>query len=80
MTSHVASNMTHRGGGAVDAPTIGHFGYRTGQVVRRRVKGHFGRPSTDGLKRADQHFKSANGNGIAHMARILDGATLGAAQ
>ncbi len=59
MTSHVASNMTHRGGGAVDARTMGRFGYRARQVVRRRVEGHFGRPSTDGLKGADQHFKLA---------------------
>lgn len=57
MASHVASDMTHRGGSAVDARTMGHFGYRAGQVVRKRVKGHFGRPSTDGLKRADLHFK-----------------------
>jgi transposase len=90
VTPHVASNMTHQGGSAIDARTTRQAGYRVSQVVRKRIEEHFGWGKTvgrirqtvyRGLKRVDQHFKlTMTASNIVRMARILGGAPQGAAQ
>ena len=81
ITPHVASNVTHQGGSAIDARTTRHPSYRASQVVRKRIEEHFGWGKTvgrirqtvyRGLKRVDQHFKlTMTASNIVRMARIL---------
>ena len=88
VTPHVASNVTHQGGSAVDARTTRHASYRASQVVRKRIEEHFGWGKTvghirqtmyRGLKRVDQHFKlTMMASNIVRMARILSAVPQGA--
>ena len=81
VTPHVASNVTHQGGSAIDGRTTRHAGYRVSQVVRKRIEEHFGWGKTvgrirqtvyRGIKRVDQHFKlTMTASNIVRMARIL---------
>jgi transposase len=83
VTPHVASNVTHQGGSAIDARTTRHASYRASQVVRKRIEEHFGWGKTvggirqtmyRGIKRVDQHFKlTMTASNIVRMARILVG-------
>jgi hypothetical protein len=38
VTPHVARNVTHQGGSAIDGRTTRHAGYRISQVVRKRIE------------------------------------------
>jgi transposase len=88
VTPHVASNVTHQGGSAIDARTTRHPGYAISQVVRKRIEEHFGWGKTvgrirqtvyRGLKRVDQQFKlTMTASNIVRMARILSAAPQGA--
>lgn len=88
VTPHVASNVTHQGGSAIDGRTTRHAGYRASQVVRKRIEEHFGWGKTvghirqtvyRGLKRVDQHFKlTMTASNIVRMARILTALPQGA--
>ena len=88
VTPHVASNVTHQGGSAIDARTTHHAGYKVSQVVRKRIEEHFGWGKTigrirqtvyRGLKRVDQQFKlTMAASNIVRMARILSAAPRGA--
>jgi len=81
VTPHVARNVTHQGGSAIDGRTTRHAGYRVSQVVRKRIEEHFGWGKTvgrirqtvyRGIKRVDQHFKlTMTASNIVRMARIL---------
>jgi transposase len=90
VTPHVASNVTHQGGSAIDGRTTRHAGYRVSQVVRKRIEEHFGWGKTvgrirqtvyRGIKRVDQHFKlTMTASNIVRMARILVSVPHGATQ
>ena len=90
VTPHVASNVAHQGGSAIDGRTTRHAGYRASQVVRKRIEEHFGWGKTighirqtayRGIKRVDQHFKlTMTASNIVRMARILVGVPHGATQ
>jgi len=90
VTPHVASNVTHQGGSAIDGRTTRHAGYAASQIVRKRIEEHFGWGKTvgrirqtvyRGIKRVDQHFKlTMTASNIVRMARILFGAPQGATQ
>jgi transposase len=90
VTPHVASNVAHQGGSAVDARTTRHAGYRASQVVRKRIEEHFGWGKTvgrirqtvyRGLKRVDQQFKlTMTASNIVRLARIMTSAPQGALQ
>jgi transposase len=81
VTPHVASNLTHQGGSAIDGRTTRHAGYRISQNVRKRIEEHFGWGKTvghirqtvyRGIRRVDQHFKlTMTASNIVRMARIL---------
>ena len=81
VTPHVARNVTHQGGSAIDGRTTRHAGYRVSQVVRKRIEEHFGWGKTvgrirqtvyRGIKRVDQHFKlTMTASNVVRMARIL---------
>jgi hypothetical protein len=83
VTPHVAANVTHQGGSAIDGRTTRHASYRASQVVRKRIEEHFGWGKTvgrirqtvyRGLRRVDQHFKlTMTASNIVRMARILVG-------
>lgn len=85
---HVASNVMHQGGSAIDGRTTRHVSYRTSQVVRKRIEEHFGWGKTvgrirqtvyRGIKRVDQHFKlTMTASNIVRMARILNTVAQGA--
>lgn len=88
VTPHVASNLAHQGGSAIDARTTRHAGYRVSQTVRKRIEEHFGWGKTighirqtvyRGIRRVDQHFKlTMTASNIVRMARILCGVPRGA--
>lgn len=88
VTPHVASNVAHQGGSAIDGRTTRHASYRASQVVRKRIEEHFGWGKTvgrirqtvyRGLERVDQHFKlTMTASNIVRMARILGAAPQGA--
>jgi IS5 family transposase len=88
VTPHVASNVTHQGGSAIDGRTTRHGSYRLSQVVRKRIEEHFGWGKTighirqtvyRGLRRVDQHFKlTMTASNIVRMARILSAVPQGA--
>ena len=90
VTPHVASNVTHIGGSAIDGRTTRHSGYVASQVVRKRIEEHFGWGKTigrlrqtvyRGIKRVDQHFKlTMTASNIVRMARILTLPPQGVAQ
>lgn len=90
VTPHVAANVTHQGGSAIDGRTTRHASYRASQVVRKRIEEHFGWGKTvgrirqtvyRGLKRVDQHFKlTMTASNIVRMARILSAVPQGATQ
>lgn len=87
--AHVASNLTRRGGSAIDARTTRHAGYALSQTIRKRIEEHFGWGKTvgrirqtvyRGLRRVDQHFKlTMTASNILRIARMpsvaLQGAT-----
>jgi Transposase DDE domain len=83
VTPHVASNVRHQGGSAIDARTTRHASYRASQVVRKRIEEHFGWGKTvgrirqtvyRGIRRVDQQFKlTMTASNIVRMARILVG-------
>ncbi len=78
VTLHVASNLTHQGGGAIDGRTTRHASYRVSQTVRKRIEEHFGwgkmigrirQTAYRGIKRVDQHFKlTMTASNIVRMA------------
>jgi transposase len=86
----VPSNVTHRGGSAIDGRTTRHASYRASQVVRKRIEEHFGWGKTvgrirqtvyRGLGRVDQQFKlTMTASNIVRMARILVSVPQGATQ
>lgn len=88
VTPHVASNVAHQGGSAIDGRTTRHASYRASQVVRKRIEEHFGWGKTigrirqtvyRGLQRVDQHFKlTMTASNIVRMARILGAVPQGA--
>jgi transposase len=88
VTPHVASNVTHQGGSAIDGRTTRHDSYKVSQVVRKRIEEHFGWGKTigrirqtvyRGLKRVDQHFKlTMTASNIVRMARIPTAVAQGA--
>lgn len=88
VTPHVAANHAQQGGSAIDARTYRHGGYRSSQVIRKRIEEHFGWGKTvgrirqtvyRGIKRVDQHFKlTMTASNIVRMARILAAAPQGA--
>jgi transposase len=90
VTPHVASNVTHQGGSAIDGRTTRHAGYKASQVVRKRIEEHFGWGKTvgrirqtvyRGIRRVDQHFKlTMTASNIVRMARILVSVPQGATQ
>jgi transposase len=90
VTPHVARNVTHQGGSAIDGRTTRHAGYRVSQAVRKRIEEHFGWGKTvgrirqtvyRGIKRVDQHFKlTMTASNIVRMARILVSVPQGATQ
>ena len=90
VTPHVARNVTHQGGSAIDGRTTRHAGYRVSQVVRKRIEEHFGWGKTvgrirqtvyRGIRRVDQHFKlTMTASNIVRIARILVSAPHGAMQ
>jgi transposase len=81
VTPHIASNVAHPGGSAIDARTTRHASYGVSQVVRKRIEEHFGWGKTigrirqtvyRGLERVDQHFKlTMTVSNIVRLARIL---------
>lgn len=88
VTAHVAQNLTHQGGSAIDGRTTHVPGYAISQRVRKRIEEHFGWGKTvgrirqtvyRGLKRVDQHFKlTMTASNIVRMARILAAVPQGA--
>lgn len=89
-TPHVASNVTHVGGSAIDGRTTRHGGYAVSQTVRKRIEEHFGWGKTigrirqtvyRGIERVDQHFKlTMTASNIVRMARMLGSVQQGAGQ
>jgi transposase len=81
VSPHVASNITHLGGSAIDGRTTRHGGYAISQIVRKRIEEHFGWGKTigrirqtvyRGIRRVDQHFKlTMTASNIVRMARML---------
>ena len=90
VTPHVARNVTHIGGSAIDGRTTRHSSYGVSQVIRKRIEEHFGWGKTigrirqtvyRGIKRVDQHFKlTMTASNIVRMARILTAMPQGAAR
>ena len=88
VTPHVASNLAHQGGSAIDGRTTRHASYRVSQTMRKRIEEHFGWGKTighirqtvyRGIRRVDQHFKlTMTASNIVRMARILCGVPPGA--
>jgi len=80
VTPHVARNDSRRGGSAIDARTTRHTGYRSSQVIRKRIEESFGWAKTvgrirqtvfRGLRRVDQQFKLIMAaNNLLRMARM----------
>lgn len=77
---HVARNTARPGGSAIDGRTTRHVGYRSSQVIRKRIEEHFGWGKTvgrirqtvyRGIRRVDQHFKlTMLASNIVRMAKI----------
>jgi transposase len=88
VTAHVAQNLTHQGGSAIDGRTTSSPGYAISQRLRKRIEEHFGWGKTvgrirqtvyRGIKRVDQHFKlTMTASNIVRMARILAAVPQGA--
>ena len=80
VTPHVARNDERIGGSAIDGRTSRHAGYRTSQVIRKRIVDHFGEGKTigripqtayRGIKRVDQHFTlTVVASNLTRMARV----------
>ena len=87
VTPHVASNVTRRGGSAIDRRTMRHPGYRLSQIVRKRIEEHFGWGKTigrlrqtvfRGLRRVDQQFKlTMTASNLMRIARMPFGVPCG---
>lgn len=81
VTPHVAANVTHRGGSAIDARTIRHASYAISQTVRKRIEEHFGwgkvigpirQTLYRGIRKVDQQFKlTMTASNLVRIARIL---------
>jgi transposase len=81
VTPHVARNVTHLGGSAINGRTTRHPGYAISQTIRKRIEEHFGWGKTvgrirqtlyRGLQRVDQHFKlTMTASNIVRMAQML---------
>lgn len=90
VTPHIASNVTRRGGSAIDARTTRHAGYRLSQIVRKRIEEHFGWAKTvgrirqtvfRGLARVDLQFKlTMTASNLMRMARMPIAVPSGVAQ